>query len=111
MHITPILPSDAGASIELQARKPNVSEAEKVADVSRKFEAVLLRQILNQALKPAIPSEMTDDSAVGGMYQDMITSQLADAISQTGGLGLAKQLEAGLTRQFKPSIQEKKVEN
>lgn len=111
MHLTPILPSEAGASIELLAGKSNLSEAEKVADVSRKFEAVLLRQILNQALKPAIHSEMTDDSAVGGMYQDMITNQLAEAISQSGGLGLAKQLEAGLTRQFKPSIQKNKVEN
>jgi Rod binding domain-containing protein len=111
MHIAPIIPSEAGATVERLAGQPSVSDAEKIADVSRKFEAVLMRQILNQALKPAIHSDLMDDSAVGGMYQDMITSQLADAITQSGGLGLAKNLQAGLTRQLKTTIQENKVEN
>ena len=42
----------------------------------------------------------TDDSAVGGIYKDMVTAQLAESISKSGSFGLAQSLQAELTRQI-----------
>jgi len=82
------------------ANNPQLSEEQKVAEVSRQFEAVLLRQILAQAQKTVIKSDFTQDNAVTGVYQDMITSQLADSISRAGTLGLARNLNQQLTHQL-----------
>jgi Rod binding domain-containing protein len=44
-----------------------------------------------------IKSEFTDDSNTAGIYQDMVTNQLADSLSRGGGIGLAKTFERQLT--------------
>jgi Rod binding domain-containing protein len=77
----------------------SLSEKEKVAEVSRQFESVLLRQILGQARKTVFKSKFNEDSMSSGIYQDMTTNQLADAISRNGSFGLARSLEAQLIRQ------------
>lgn len=87
--------------IERLAGNRHISEADKVAEVSRQFEAVLLRQILGDAQKKIFASTMNPDSVAGGVYQDMITNQLADSISRSGGLGLAHALEKQLQHEFK----------
>jgi len=103
MQILPSSPQKVTASevpIEQLSRNSGLSEAEKIGELSRQFEAVLLRQILSEAHKTVIKSSLTDDSAVSGIYQDMITAQLAESISKSGSLGLAKTLEHELTRQL-----------
>ena len=92
--------SAAGLPLEQLANNSKLSETEKIAELSRQFEAVLLRQILGEAQKNVIKSSLTDDSATNGIYQDMISNQLADTISQTGSFGLAKCLQTELTRQL-----------
>jgi len=82
------------------AKNPKLSEAEKIGELSQKFEAVLLRQILQEAHKTVIKSSFTDDSAVSGIYEDMVTNALADSISKAGTFGLAKSLQEELTRQL-----------
>lgn len=77
----------------------SLSEQEKVAEVSRQFEGVLLRQILSQGRKTIFKSKFNEDSMASGIYQDMATNQLADAISHNGSFGLARSLEAQLIRQ------------
>ena len=79
------------------AGNPNISDTDKVGEVARQFEAVLLRQILQQAKKP----HDGNDSA-SGIYDDMINNQLADSISRSGDFGLAKSLQAQLTHQVLP---------
>ena len=87
----------------------SLSEKEKVAEVSRQFESVLLRQILGQARKTVFKSKFNEDSMASGIYQDMTTNQLADAISRNGSFGLARSLEAQLIRQnTNPADSEKK---
>jgi len=90
----------ATVPLDRLANNPQLSEEQKVAEVSRQFEAVLLRQILAQAQKTVIKSDFTQDNAVTGVYQDMITSQLADSISRAGTLGLARNLNQQLTHQL-----------
>jgi flagellar protein FlgJ len=88
--------------LESLAGNSNLSENEKVAEVSRQFEAVLLRQIMQDIRKPVLAS--TDsDSTVNGIYSDMINNQMADSISRSGGFGLARSLQQQLSRQVLPS--------
>jgi Rod binding domain-containing protein len=94
--------------LEKLAGNKSLSEAEKVAEVSRQFESVLLRQILGQGRKTIFKSKFNEDSMASGVYQDMATGQLADAISRSGSFGLARSLEAQLIRQTVNPESEKK---
>lgn len=76
---------------------------QKVAEVAQKFEALLLRQILQETQKTVIPSEFADDSTAAGIYHDLMTNQLADSISKSGTVGLAQTLQRQLTRQLCPA--------
>ena len=75
---------------EKLAGNPALTQDQKVAEASRQFEAVLLRQILSDSQKTVIPSELSDNSTAAGIYQDVITNTLADNISKSGAFGLAK---------------------
>jgi len=79
-----------------------LSEAQKVAEASRQFEAVLLRQILGQARHTVFKSKLSPESTTSGIYQDMVTNQLAESISRSGSFGLARSLESQLLRQSLP---------
>lgn len=88
----------SGLPLDRLATHPELSEADKIAELSRQFEAVLLRQILREARKTVIESDLTRNSAVSDIYDDMVTSQLAEALSQSGSLGLGRLLAQELTR-------------
>jgi Rod binding domain-containing protein len=77
-----------------------LSEQDKVGELSRQFEAVLLRKILADAQKTVFHSKYTDESTASGIYRDMITNQLADNISKSGTFGLAQSLNSQLTHQL-----------
>ena len=82
--------------LERLAGNQQISDADKVAEVSRQFEAVMLRQILGSAQKTIFASSMNPHSVATGVYQDMITNQLANNISHSGAFGLARSLEKQL---------------
>ncbi len=84
------LSSEHLAVEQLSANK-KLTEAQKIGEVARHFEAILLRQFLNDATKPMFGgSEHGMSSAQKGVYQDMITHTLADTISRTGQFGLSQ---------------------
>ena len=87
-----------------------LTEAQKVEEMSRQFEAVFLRQILSQARRVLHPSKFESESATSGLYNDMITSQLADSISRSGDFGLATSLQAQLNRQLLTEVKSEKSE-
>ena len=87
--------------LEKLAGNSRIAESEKVSEVSRQFEAILLRQILGEAQKTVFRSTMNPESVSSGIYQDMITTQLADNISHSGALGLARSLEKQLQHELK----------
>ena len=91
--------------MERLASNSNVSEKDKITEVSRQFEAVLLRQILQSAQKTQFKSTMSGDSATGSIYQDMVTNQLADSISKSGAFGLAKTLNQQLQHELPAKAQ------
>jgi flagellar protein FlgJ len=87
--------------LESLAGSSKLSDQEKVTEVSRQFEAVLLRQILQDIRKPVLASTGSDSTA-NGIYSDMINNQLADSISHSGTFGLARSLQSQLSRQVLP---------
>ena len=87
--------------LESLAGNANISDSDKVAEVSRQFEAVFLRQILQDIRKPVLAPAQSDGTA-NGIYADMINNQMADSISRSGGFGLAKILTAQLAHQVLP---------
>jgi len=101
MNIPPLSRSVQASQLplELLAHNKQLSEKQKVAELSRQFEAVLVRQILREAQKTIIPSSWNEDSYARDVYQDLITVELARAISASGSLGLGRALEQELTQQ------------
>jgi flagellar protein FlgJ len=99
MQIAAIQPKIDASHLPLESLAGNQSltENQKVAEASRQFEAILVRQFLAESQKPVIQSEFTDNSTAAGIYQDFITNQLADSLSRGGGIGLAKTFERQLT--------------
>jgi len=95
MNISPTQPA---TPLERLATQPGLSEPEKIAEASRQFEAVLLRQILTEAQKTQFKSKFTDDSFAAGVYRDLTVQHLADALSRHGSFGLAQTLTAQLNR-------------
>ena len=77
-------------AVEQLAQNNKLTEAEKIGEVARHFEAILLRQFLNEATKPLMGGDEGMNSAQKGIYQDMITSTLADTISKSGQFGLSQ---------------------
>ena len=77
-------------SIERLAQNNKLTEAEKIGEVARHFEAILLRQFLKEATKPLMSGNEGMNPAQKGIYQDMITNTLADTISKSGKFGLSQ---------------------
>jgi Rod binding domain-containing protein len=93
--------SVADLPLEKLATSTQLSDTEKIAEISRQFEAVLLRQILSEAQKPLFKSSLLQsESSTNGIYQDMLVEQLADRISRGGTFGFAKVLEHELSAQY-----------
>jgi Rod binding domain-containing protein len=105
MNILALHPRIKGADVPLEqlAGNAKISDREKVAEVSRQFEAVLLRQILQEARKTSVTSTSSSDTTTSGIYDDMINNQLADSISRSGSFGLAKSLQGQLAHQVLPN--------
>ncbi len=89
----------ADLPLEKLASNPNVSDADKVGQACRQFEAVFLRQIFQEARKTVISSSLNHDSAISGIYGDMVNSQLAESVSRSGTFGLARSLQAQMVHQ------------
>jgi Rod binding domain-containing protein len=102
MNVNPLQPSAGlrakSVPLERLAGDARVSETEKLQEACRQFEAILVRQILGEATKTVFKSELTHDSAINDIYRDMMTTELADAISQSGALKLGDSLARQLQR-------------
>jgi flagellar protein FlgJ len=99
MQISAIQPKIDASQLPLESLAGNqaLTENQKIAEASRQFEAILVRQFLSESQKPVIQSEFTDNSAESGIYQDFVTNQLAESLSRGGGIGLAQMFERQLS--------------
>jgi Rod binding domain-containing protein len=85
--------------LEKLATSKALTEEQKTSEMTRQFEAVLLRQILNEAQKPAVQSKYASTGVTSAIYQDMMVNQLADRISSSRTVGLAQELQSQVSRQ------------
>lgn len=92
----------ADIPLERLANNASLSESDKIKEVSRQFEAVLLKQILSQSQKSGVSGGALSSggSSSNSIYQDMITEQMADRISRGGSFGFAQVIEKQLSHQF-----------
>ena len=87
--------------LERLANSDQVSKQEKIGEAARQFESVLLRQILSQAQKPLFKNSLVPGGGTANaIYQDMVTQQLADRISEGGTFGFATVLKRELTAEY-----------
>ncbi len=105
MQISPLQSGVDASHVQLESLAGNkaLSQGQKIAEASRQFESVLLRQFLSESQKPVITSDSTEDSSSAGIYQDMVTTQMADMLSRGGGIGLAKTFERQLSPHAAPA--------
>ena len=73
----------------------SLSQAQQVKSVSGQFEAILLRQFLQDSVSKMMGGESGGPS--GNIYGYMLTDMLASKISEGGGLGLASVIQKQLT--------------
>jgi Rod binding domain-containing protein len=85
--------------LERLAGNSALSEAQKVGEVARQFESILVKKILTEARKGVLDEGLGESGSSLGIYQDMMNQVLADSISQSGIMGLAHSSQAELTRE------------
>src|SRR5881409_169194 len=88
--------------LEKLATSKALTEEQKTSEMTRQFEAVLLRQILNDAQKPSFKSKYASTGVSSSIYQDLMVNQMADKISSTRTLGLSQELQKQVSRQTNP---------
>jgi Rod binding domain-containing protein len=104
MDISPLLARRVKAEdlpLDRLASNTRVSEPEKIAAAGHAFEALLLRQVLQEAQRPVFQSKYANDSTTHGIYRDMVVEQLAESMAKSNSLGLARSLASAMQRQFR----------
>lgn len=89
--------SAPNTAVNTASRKPASDERAKLAEATKQFEAIFVRQMLAAARQTKFDDGLFDNSSID-TFREMQHSQFADMAAQTGTLGLAKQLEAHLSR-------------
>lgn len=70
--------------------RPSISDTKQAA---AQFEAIIIRQLLEPVMKPAMSSLGGEGCAGSDIYGYMLTDAMANQLSKGGGLGLARVLE------------------
>lgn len=87
--------ADATAMLAQPGRMAGLPQSEQVKAVSAQFEAIMLRQFLQDSVGSIMGG---DKSGPGGsVYGYMLTDVLANQLSAAGGLGLSHILQQQLT--------------
>lgn len=93
--ISPLLGVADSASVQRALQSGPKRPAAQAA--AEQFEAILVRQLLGDALK-TMGSGVDGAQAPGSdVYQYLVTDVVAQSVAQGGGLGIAKMLVAQLT--------------
>lgn len=101
MNITDSIQPVVASPVSSGSPKP---DEEKLVDVARKFEGMLLHEMFKQvqkgleAMKDTGDEDESSDSC-DEQYQSLYWSQLADAVSEKGGIGLYKSFYAQIQQQ------------
>lgn len=102
MQIPPVSSSSHPAPVhDLAAlKRGNLSPEEQRTAVAGQFEAILLRQFLQESIGSMMgggESGKSGNGGGGGVYSYMLTDTLADKLSQGRGMGIAPMIAKQLT--------------
>lgn len=84
------------ASLAASKKANNGSSQEEILEVSKKFESVLWKKFLDDALKPVLSSDLTGNSTQSEIYKDMITHSLSKAITEESRSPISNHMAAQL---------------
>lgn len=86
------------------AHNTQMTEQQKVAEASKQFESVMLRQYLKDALKPVVETDLTQNTASDEIYRSYLIDIMASSMAESGAFGVSNTLQAGIQAQpnFKP---------
>lgn len=91
MQVSPLNPAAAPrhtASADLAAlKRGNLKPAEQRAAVASQFEAIIVRQLLQESVGSMMGGK--EGGASGNVYGYMLTDTFAQKITEGGGMGLA----------------------
>jgi Rod binding domain-containing protein len=102
MNISPVdtaLASMPGGILGQHVGSTSSPAAQRKAAAGQ-FEAILLRQFLNDSVGSMMGGQ---DSAQGSVYGYLLTDVLSQKLAQGGGLGLSKTIEQQLTPRGDPN--------
>ena len=108
MQIAALTPAPhASSAHDLAAlKRGNLNPAEQRAAVAGQFEAILLRQFLQDSIGSMLGDKGSGGGgggAGGSVYGYMLTDTLADKLSQGKGMGLASMIAKQLTPRGAPA--------
>jgi len=86
-----------GAAGPLQAGSARRDDPDKVRKAAQQFEALLITQILKSAHDDSEGWLGTGDDKAGSSAMSIAEEQFAQALSNRGGLGLARLIEKDIT--------------
>ena len=98
MQVSPLSPTPHAVPHDLAAlKRGNLSPAEQRTVVAGQFEAILLRQFLQDSVGSMMGGSGGSGGGGGGVYSYMLTDTLADKLSQGRGMGIAPMIAKQLT--------------
>jgi Rod binding domain-containing protein len=89
---------DANSLRELVKSK-NATASQKNAVVSQQFESVMIKQFLNDALKPMFKGVFNEEGEGHRLYRHFFTDAISESIAQGGGFGISSILQQQLNAQ------------
>jgi peptidoglycan hydrolase FlgJ len=73
------------------------TQAAKLAQASKQFEAIFVRQFLSDALNPMINGSVNQSGAGNETYRYFVTDTLSQSLADKGAFGISRQLTSALT--------------
>ena len=94
------------ASLQEMINHEQLSEEQKIAEASRQFEGILLRQFLKDALNPVVKGFLNEKGSSNDIYRYFLSDVLADSMSQDSVFGISSLLQMQL-QNSQPKSEEK----
>ena len=76
------------------------TEDAKIAEVSKQFEAVILRNFLKDSLKPLFQSYLSKENSQNNIYRYHLVDALSQSMAEREALGISNVLQMQLKSQF-----------
>ena len=93
-------------NIQSLSANQSLQKEEKLQVVAQQFEAMLLRQVLKESLKPMIEGAIDLKGTGSNIYQHWLVDTYANALSETESFGIASTLKQQLIQNKEKSTQE-----